>query len=152
MPISDVIIRDLATRDGRAVWNIAYDNWGAVAADRAAEQMAECFQISRYAPRFFVAEDQGNNVVGFAAYQRSMRMHGAFDLIWLAVAESARNSGIGGALTAHRIAEIKKQGGSVISLVTQRPAYFRRFGFGVAAYYGHDWVEMVRVLKPAGME
>jgi predicted N-acetyltransferase YhbS len=137
--------------------HLALTNWGAVAADRMVEQAIEGLKGGKYAPKFFVA-DVGDvrervGIIGFAAYQRSMRMHGAFDLIWLAVHEQYQGKGVGTALTKFRIEEIKKQHADAvnISLVTQKPEYFGRFGFMRVVHLGNDWVEMVRILKNAGM-
>lgn len=139
---------------------LVQDNWGPVAADRFMEQAYIGMGNGKYAPKFFVAhlfDDPTNNteqrgIIGFAAYQRTMRMHGAFDLIWLAVHEQYQGKGVGDALTWHRLDEIKKNADAMnVSLVTQKPKYFNRFGFTTAAHLGNDWVEMSLILKLAGM-
>lgn len=136
--------------------HLVLTNWGAVAADRMVEQAIEGLKGGKYAPKFFVA-DVGNvrervGIIGFAAYQRTMRMHGSFDLIWLAVHGDYQGKGVGDALTWHRLDEIKKHPDAMnVSLVTQKPKYFNRFGFTTAAHLGNDWVEMSLILKLAGM-
>jgi len=145
-----MIVRPLeSSSDVTACIDLVRDNWGTLSADRAMEQIYEHFKGGKYAPKFFVAD--AGSVVGFAAYHRSMRMHQTFDLIWLAVDKQCQGSGVGNALTEHRIAEIEKRGGSIITLVTQRPAYFLRFGFVAGAHFGNDWVEMVKLVKHAEM-
>src|ERR1035437_3968419 len=148
-------VRPLESTDVKDCLALVKGNWGAVSTDRALEQMYDFFKGGKYAPKFFVAERAGGNwaekIVGFAAYQRSMRMHGAFDLIWLAVDELCHSSGVGKKLTEHRIAEVKKLDASVVTLVTQKPSYFKQFGFIIGAHFGSGWVEMVLVLKPADM-
>lgn len=148
-----MLIRHLEDCDVTQCLDLVRGNWGDVAAERALEQMYEYFKGGKYAPKFFVARitETARGVAGFAAYHRSMRMHGAFDLIWVAVDEKCQGSGVGNALTEYRIAEITKLGGSVITLVTQKPTYFLRFGFALGASYGNGWVEMVKVLKQSEM-
>jgi N-acetylglutamate synthase-like GNAT family acetyltransferase len=146
-----MIIRPLESRrDVTTCVDLVRDNWGTISADRAMEQMYEHFKGGKYAPKFFVAD--AGSIVGFSAYQRSMRMHGTFDLIWLAVDTHCHSSGIGKKLTEHRLAEIEKLGGTVITLVTQKVKYFEKFGFITGTHLGNGWVEMVKLVKHAGME
>lgn len=148
-----MVVRSMECPDIRACLNLVRENWDAVSVARAEEQMYEYFRGGKYAPKFFVADNAADRgVVGFAAYQRSMRMHGAFDLIWLAVDKQRHGTGIGEALTKHRINEIRTLGGANVTLVTQKPGYFNRFGFITVAELGNDWVEMIVLLRPAHME
>ncbi len=148
-----MIIRSMECPDIRACLHLVRENWDAVSVERAEEQMYEYFRGGKYAPKFFVADNAADmGVVGFAAYQRSMRMHGAFDLIWLVVDRRCRSAGVGEALTNHRVNEIRKLGGANVTLVTQKPRYFNRFGFITVAELGNDWVEMLVLLRPAHME
>ncbi len=148
-----MVVRSMECPDIRACLNLVRENWDAVSVARAEEQMYEYFRGGKYAPKFFVADNAADRgVVGFAAYQRSMRMHGAFDLIWLAVDKQCHGAGVGKALTEHHINEIRKLGGANVTLVTQKPRYFNRFGFITVAELGNDWVEMIVLLRPAHME
>ena len=109
-------VRPLESTDVKDCLALVQGNWGAVSTDRALEQVYDFFKGGKYAPKFFVAE-KAERIVGFAAYQRSMRMNGAFDLIWLAVDELCHGLGVGTKLTEHRIAEATKLGASVITQI-----------------------------------
>lgn len=130
---------------------LVLENWGWAAADRFAEQAYEYLKGGEYAPKFFVvgSEDRSIPIAGFSAYQRSMRMNGAFDLIWLAVDTKHAGEGLGTALTDIRLEEIRRRGGTFASLVTQKPKYFNRFGFITAYHLGNNWVEMIAQFKLA---
>lgn len=130
-------------------------NWGSVSADRFMEQAYEAYRVphNRWAPKFFVATLDGDaGIIGVTAYQRSMKMHNAFHFLWLAVHEQYQNGGAGKMLTEFRIAEIIKQGGTSIELVTQKPDYFAKFGFAVQwPQLGDGWTPMIKLLGRAGM-
>lgn len=132
-----MIVRAMKYSEIPACCDLVRANWGAEAADRACGQMIAYFRggtyahnSGKYAPQFFVA-DEGNGVVGFSAYQPSMRMKDAFDLIWIAVHADHQGKNLGTLLTQVRLAEIKKRGGSFVSLVTQKPRFFSKFGFRI---------------------
>lgn len=145
-----MIIRPMQDNEIVLASYMALDNWGPASADRMCAQAMLGLRGGAYDPKFFVA-DIGEGIVGFSAYQRSMRMLGSYDLIWLAVHPTYQARGVGVALTWHRIDKIKELGGQSISLVTQKPKYFGRFGFMTACHLGNDWVEMVCQLKLASM-
>jgi ribosomal protein S18 acetylase RimI-like enzyme len=126
------------------------ENWGAEAQLRARDQMAEYFNGGHYAPVFVVADATVTDIkeiAGFGAYQPSMKMKGSYDLIWLTVNEKYRGGGAGTALTEWRIEDIKKRGGQMIELVTQKPDYFSKFGFFKLHHLGNEWYLMLKLLK-----
>jgi len=122
------------------------DNWGDDAADRCEEQFVEYFRGGKYNPVFRVAVDDREKVIGFAAYQRTMLMKDAFDLIWIAVDKKHQGDSVGKALTNWRLAEIDEEGGQMVQLVTQKPGYFEKFGFKKIAALGNDWYLMLKLL------
>jgi GNAT superfamily N-acetyltransferase len=126
------------------------DNWGAEARLRARDQMAAYFDGGDYAPVFVVADATVTDIkeiAGFGAFQPSMKMKGSYDLIWLAVDKRYQEHGVGRALTEWRIEEIKRRGGQMIELVTQKPEYFSKFGFFKLHHLGNEWYLMLKLLK-----
>lgn len=121
-------------------------NWGSEAADRCRDQFIECWQGGQYAPIFIVAVNEKDVVVGFAAYTRSMLMKGAFDLIWIAVAENYQGCNVGRLLTEWRLMEIEGLDGQMIQLVTQKPEFFSKFGFFKLHHLGNEWYLMLKLL------
>jgi GNAT superfamily N-acetyltransferase len=130
-------VREMLYGEHHMACDLVRENWGEPAAERALMQMGEYFRGGPYAPRFFVADrpNGGKALAGFAAYAPTMLMNGDYDLIWLTVTADLQWAGIGSALTRHRIAEVRRAGGSTIKLSTQKPKYFARFGFRVV----HEW-------------
>lgn len=127
--------------------DLVRDNWGLETADRCREQFIEYWKGGKYAPVYTVAVDDDDEVIGFAAYQRTMLMKGAFDLIWIAVDKQRQGAAVGKALTDWRLAEIAGYGGQMIQLVTQKPAYFAKFGFFKLHHLGNEWYLMLKLLK-----
>lgn len=125
------------------------DNWGVEAADRCREQFIEHWRGGKYAPVYVVAVDDEDKVIGFAAYHRTMLMKGAFDLIWVAVDPAHQGERVGKALTDWRLNEIDEHGGQMIQLVTQKTAYFAKFGFFKLHHIGNDWYLMLKLLTNA---
>lgn len=126
--------------------DLVRENWGDEPAERCREQFIEYFKGGKYAPVFVVATDDDGKVIGFAAYQRTMLMKGAFDLIWIAVDKSHQGSRVGKALTDWRLEEIEEHGGQMIQLVTQKPGYFSKFGFFKLHHLGNEWYLMIKLL------
>jgi ribosomal protein S18 acetylase RimI-like enzyme len=153
------MIREMMYHEMPACCALVRDNWGDEAADRARGQMIEYFKGGAYAPVFYVAEAGASvaggpiagtgmyKVGGFAAFCPSMLMKDAYDLIWIAIDKRDQARGIGRRLTNHRLAEIRKRGGRIVSLMTQKPDYFARFGFEVALEMD-SWHLMVLKLQP----
>lgn len=133
--------------------SLVMQNWGREAADRHDIQFAESYSDSPYAPVFCIADigdplsrDYASMRIGFAAYQPSMKMKGSFDLIWIAIAPLYQSYGAGKALTEWRIDAIKRRGGQMIELVTQKPNYFSKFGFFKLHHLGNEWYLMLKLL------
>lgn len=129
--------------------------WGQAAVERYMLQADSYFEGGLYAPKFVVADigdgpSSPGPFAGFAAYAPSMRMNGAYDLIWIVVHPHYQKHKVGTLLTEYRIDEIRKAGGQTIELVTQKPDYFARFGFAkVAPPLGNGWFLMLKLLRNA---
>jgi predicted N-acetyltransferase YhbS len=129
--------------------DLVQQTWGDDAAERCVEQFIEYFKGGKYAPVFIVAVDDRDDVIGFAAYHRTMLMNGSFELIWIVIDEKWQGKGVGETLTNYRIAEIAGREGQFIQLVTQKPYYFMKFGFFKLHHLGNDWYLMLKLLTHA---
>lgn len=140
-------IRKMERRDIQDCKKLVFDNWDWPAADRFKEQAMLSFDTSNpYRPVFYVAETS-LGVCGFSAFEPSMLMKDAYHLIWIAVEVDYKSTGIGKALTNCRLEEIKKRGGSMVQLVTQKPGYFEKFGFFKLTPLDNGWWLMMIRLK-----
>lgn len=126
--------------------SLVHDNWGPVAAERARMQMIEYFRGGEYAPHFFVAEYEGV-IIGFSAFEPTMLMRGAYNLIWIAVHKKHQAGGAGKLLTYARLEEIQRRGGQMVTLVTQKPHYFSKFGFFKLHHLGNEWYLMLKLFQ-----
>jgi predicted N-acetyltransferase YhbS len=126
--------------------DLVHENWDRAAADRCREQFIEYFKGGKYAPVFVVACDQDDEVIGFAAYHRSMLMKGAFELIWIVVDEAYKSRNVGKLLTEWRLMEIEGLDGQFIQLVTQKTEFFSKFGFFRLHHLGNEWYLMIKLL------
>jgi N-acetylglutamate synthase-like GNAT family acetyltransferase len=146
-----MIIRPMKSADVKACLSLVHANWGFEAALRAEDQMSVYFdndgRLNDYAPRFIVATLDGGEFLGFAAYEANMLMKGSFALIWIAVHPAYQKSGAGRALTEYRLDEIRKRGGQMVTLVTQKPDYFGKFGFFKLHHIGNEWYLMLKLFK-----
>lgn len=146
-----MIIRPMKYIEIDQCCHLVLQNWGPTAADRACLQMHEAFRNDgEYAPVFAVADlcdGPGEPmIIGFCAYEPSMLMKGAFNLIWIAVHPHYQGHGAGKALTEWRLDRIKKRGGQMVTLVTQKPDYFSKFGFFKLHHVGNEWYLMLKLL------
>jgi ribosomal protein S18 acetylase RimI-like enzyme len=146
-----MIIRPMLGADRGACLALVHANWGYEAAMRAEDQMGVYFAGEEvdndYAPKFFVATLDGGEFLGFAAYEANMLMKGSFSLIWIAVHPAYQKSGAGRALTEYRLDEIRKRDGQMVTLVTQKPDYFSKFGFFKLHHIGNEWYLMLKLFK-----
>jgi GNAT superfamily N-acetyltransferase len=140
-----MIIRPPTADDVGFCCDLAAENWDFATADRCHLQLIESFKKGPYSPVFGIA-DIGPGPIGFAAFAPSMLMKGAFDQIWLLVHPQYRGSGAGKALINWRLDEIKKRGGQMVLLMTQKPDYFSKFGFFKLHHTGNEWYLMLKLL------
>lgn len=143
-----VHIRTPAYHEMTQCVKLVRDNWGDEAAERCREQFIVYWTGGKYAPVFAVAVDGADDVIGFAAYHRTMLMKGAFDLIWIAVDPEHQSKRVGKALTDWRLGEIDEKGDAqMIQLVTQKPGFFSKFGFFKLHHLGNEWYLMIKLLS-----
>ncbi len=91
--------------------------------------------------RHFVAEEQGR-VVGVSGWmQEGPQAHDTYWLGWTYVAEEARRRGVGSALLAHVLAEVRARGGRKLYLDTGAHGYEA----AVAFYLRHGFQEEARL-------
>ena len=120
---------------------IVRTNWGDEVAEKAALEMSHAFLPGMvWPPIYFVAEENGY-VWAFAGMMRSWIMAGVWDFIWINCLPVAQGRGYGKQLTNHRIAEVKKRGGTLIQLMTKRNEFFKHMGFRTVGVYD-EWVLM----------
>lgn len=145
-----MLIREMQAGELDACCDLVRENWGDEAADRCRRQGLKSNIDDEYAPLYLVAIDRvadgSYDVVGFAAYEPTMLMKGAFNLIWIAIAKDRRSLGLGRVLTETRIELIKARGGVLVQLVTQKPDYFKRHGFYKLTELDNGWWLMMRRL------
>lgn len=125
-----VEIRDMKYGDIAKCEAIVRAEWGDTAADRAQRQMLRMFTTVHRpdAPHFYVADLNGE-VIGFSAFEPTSLMKDTYDLIWIALNPSAQGIGLGTGLLEVRLDEIKRRGGKLVCLMTEKPGFFRKFGF-----------------------
>jgi N-acetylglutamate synthase-like GNAT family acetyltransferase len=142
-----MIIRSIEISDVARCQEIVRANWDEAAARRFTAEVSQVWALDmEHPPQFFVAEqpiDFGYSIVGFAGMARSMLMQGVWDFTFLAVDPGVHGMGVGFALVEHRIKEVFNQGGSAIHLMTQKPGYFKQWGFqNLREYAGEGWCLM----------
>lgn len=135
-------------------WSTECLQWGPEYADRMIEQAMLGLRGGDFDPIFLVADlsdplsrDYTSLPIGFGAYQRTMRMANANDLIWLAVHPQYQGRGVGKKLVEFMLEATRSQGGTSMSVVTKEPTFYHKFGFTTAAHLGKDWVEMIALLR-----
>jgi GNAT superfamily N-acetyltransferase len=141
-----LIIRDLHRDDILACQMIVAEHWGWPVATHAGLEMGEMFCHSLWPPYYYVVEDD-RGIVGFAGFKASWVMSNTYELIWVNVATRALGNGVGRMLTQKRLDEIKRRGGALVTLMTQKPLFFAKFGFRSLANFD-GWELMVRQIAP----
>lgn len=146
-------IRPLKFEDIAFCERLVLDQWGRDAAARAVYQMGYSFHGPRPRPHFYIAYDPENEhgILGFAGFHESWEMRDFFNLIFIVVTEDAKSQGVGRALTEWRLAEIKRQGGTTVSLVTQKVAFFAKMGFKAIDELNDGWTRMTLSFGKVGM-
>lgn len=124
-------------------------NWGRKASDRCREQFIEYFKGGKYAPVFMVVTNDRDEVIGFAAYHRTMQC--TFDIIWLAVADVHKGRGLGTALVRECLNGIEANDGMLVEVITQKKDFYRRLGFEAVNCMGNDWHLLLRQIGEFGL-
>lgn len=133
--VTSVRIDLLSVADMRACVEIGEAIWGQTTGADLALQLNAQFDRNSYSPRWLVATTHHGEVIGFAGYRRSWIMADAWELIWSAVAPEWRGHQVGRLLTELRLHLIEREGGSMITLMTKSPGFYRRFRFDYGAVY-----------------
>ena len=140
-------IRPIRMSDVDACCRIVRDNWGRPESERFAQQVSLVWADIEYTPIYYIADNEGGEVVGFAGMMQSYIMYGVWDFIWINVKKEFQKEGVGKRLVEYRLAEIKRCDGRAVHLMTQSPDYFSKFGFSIAQHYG-PWKLMTLWLGP----
>lgn len=148
-----MLIREMKFDELRECQALVRENWGDEPAERCWRQGLQMFRNGVgdiFAPHYLVAIDDSATpgIAGFAAYEPTMLMKGAFNLIWIAIAKDRQGLGLGRVLTETRIELIKARGGTMVQLVTQKPDYFKKFGFFKLTELDNGWWLMMDRLAP----
>jgi len=126
----DVRIRDMEANDIIDCIKIVEENWDKEIGIQAYREMWEMFiSNSIWPPHYYVATDQNGKILGFAGFKSTWLMSNTFELIWVNISKDAQRQSIGTFLTNVRLEEIKKRGGNLVLLMSQKPTFFERFGF-----------------------
>ena len=142
-----MIIRDLEPADIRACVDITSINWGFDIAKQAETELREMHHsVQNWPPHYYVAEVDGT-IVGWAGFRSAWMMTNVYEFIWINIHPFHQKSGVGTALTEKRIEEVQRRNGSVILLMTQKPAFFDKFGFE-ALCTNDNWMLMRLRLAP----
>lgn len=125
-----VEIREMKHNDIGACREIVRAEWGDTAADRAQRQMIRQFTTVHRpdAPQFYVADLDGE-VIGFSAFEPTSLMKDTYDFIWIALKPFAQGLMLGTGLTEVRLREVEERGGKLVCLMTEKPGFFKKFGF-----------------------
>jgi ribosomal protein S18 acetylase RimI-like enzyme len=141
------MIRLMTERDLLRCHDITRINWNEEVADRTYRQMEYAVNASYLGPKtFFYVYEEDGEVVAYAGMMQSWIMSGVWDFIWVNVHPDFRRKGIGDLLTIHRIAEVKKIGGSVINLMTKEYPFFEPYKFRINRVID-GWAHMSLQLK-----
>lgn len=124
-----MLIRRLAQSDVPACLGIAASLWGKRVSLRIHRELSDALTPQPNPPAYFVAVDSDMNVAGFAGAEETRLMHGVYNFVWCNVAARCQRAGIGTLLTNARITHVTALGGRLIQLMTQKPLYYRAFGF-----------------------
>lgn len=140
-------IRPIKYGEMKACEALVAAQWGNDAGDRCYWQALEMFKGGPYAPTFYAATpDNSDDMIGFAAMRPMMLMPNSFEFIWIVVDAQHQRRGVGEALTKHRLEEVKKAGGTLVHLVTQKYVFFSKQGFHLVETYSDGWILMAKRL------
>lgn len=128
--------------DKMACMAIAEQCWDRQAAERLGKQIGDGY--------YYVAEID-ERIVGFSGVRASHIMRGAWEVPWIAVAPGHQGSGVGSAVLEAALNLAGKKLASLISLITQKPRFFEKFGFRTVQFYNDGWQLMTVQLTALGM-
>ena len=157
MKQSGIGIRELEKGDVHPCVEIVRENWGDEVADRFWDEVQHSFlRGMKWPPEYFVYEE-GGTVIAFAGMIRSWLMNGVTDFVWINVKKEYQGYGYGSALTRYRVDRCRREGVSVINLMTQKPNFFEPFGFVSTYNYQGDmrspyWVSMTLQLDSLSIQ
>ncbi len=124
------MIRLLEQSDIAPCCAIVQQHWDEQNAKRAKKQLKDAFHDSPNKSTYFVYDDQG--ILGFAGVRPSFIFRGAFEIPWIAVHSQAQGKGLGATLMDACFGEVGRRHGALMLLMTEKPAFFARFGFETA--------------------
>lgn len=139
-----VTIREMVEADIPRCVEITRLNWGDRTAGRTERELR--LLLANRSATYYVTVEPSGVISGFAGMMPSWLMHDVWDFIWINIHPEFMQWGLGRALTEHRIKEVIDRKGAAIHLITQKHAFFKKFGFAIVRGYGHGWALMVRQL------
>lgn len=145
-------LRDLKFEDIPICQSIVAAHWGAEIAASAVLEMEEMFTSnSRWPPHYYVVENNFE-IIGFGGFKSAWLMSNTYELIWVNVAPGAQGMGVGRMLTLARLDEIRRRGGTLVLLMSRRPAFFEQFEFETVCNFDDGMCLMVNQLAPITIE
>ena len=139
-------IRKMDQYDVPPAFNLMVDEWGESTATRIKDEIYDSFlHDSDFAPEYYVALNDVNQLVGFAGFVQSHLLNGIYELNGICIRNDCRNKGIGRELTEKRICRIYQLGGTLILAMTKQVLFFEKLGFK-SQFSVDDWHMMTMKL------
>jgi len=146
-----IYTRELKHTDISAVKEIITENWSTAVATNAVNEMEEMFfTTSLWPPKYIVALDEQNKIIGCAGYKSSWLMANTYEFIWINVLKRYQYQGVGSVLTRERLKAIEKLGGNLILVMTHTPFFFEKFGFNKTSEFD-GWHLMTKKLNTVSL-
>ena len=133
-------VRPLQKKDISRAVAVILENHEREYAAQARQELEETFKMSAaIRPHYVVAEDRGC-VAGIAGYMQSWMDYDIWLIFWVNVEPARQRQGIGKRLVRRAIADIKKQkGAKLILLSAASPRYYAaHFGFKAVKVFGKN--------------
>ncbi len=126
---------------------IVGDNYNDKYKKLARKEIKAMFSNPVYPPRYLVAESQGQ-IVGLVGFCGAWFDYGIAELFWVNVAKTYQNQGIGVALVARALKEIKKDKKVKMVIITAKipKFYINKFGFEKLSKIEKDEYLMIKRL------
>jgi N-acetylglutamate synthase-like GNAT family acetyltransferase len=117
---------------------------------QAKKEILEMFSKSLFKPNYLLVEEN-NNLVGFGRFNRSWTDSTIFNLFWINISLKHQNKGLGNCLIKEIIKTIKKTkekpNPKLITISTNKPKFWKRFGFTKLIKYDKDYLLMGLIVK-----